>query len=87
MELIPIIKKVKFRDNYWNLKAYGSGYIEVRPYKEDGTISEDFAFAGYDTYGETFLDKCKNAVTRADNMLYPYSEYREVINWDGDMDK
>lgn len=86
MELVPIEKKVKFRDKFWHLRAYGSGYIQVFPYNEDGTISEDFAFAGQNMYG-TFLEQCQDAIRRADNMLYPYSEYKELVAWDGDMDK
>lgn len=86
MELIPIEKKVKFRNKYWHLKLYGSGYIQVFPYNDDGSISESFAYATDSNYGETMLDKCRNAITKADNMLFPYSEYKEVAEWDGDMD-
>lgn len=87
MELIPIEKKVKFRNKYWNLKLYGSGHIQVLPYNDDGSISKNISYASDSTYGDTMLDRCKNAITKADNMLFPYSEYKEVVEWDGDMDK
>lgn len=87
MELVPIEKKVKFRNKYWHLKLYGNGYIQVFPYNDDGSISENFAYADHNIYGDTMLDKCKNAIAKADNMLFPYSEYKDVAEWDGDMDK
>jgi len=89
MELVPIEKKIKFRNKYWHLKLYGNGYIQVFPYEEDGTISENFAYADWDCsiVGGTLIDKCKNAIAKSDKMCFPFSEYKAVAKWDGDMDK
>jgi hypothetical protein len=89
MELVPIEKKIKFRNKYWHLKLYGNGYIQVFSYNEEETIDEKIVYADWDynIQGKTLLEKCKNAITKVEHMNSPFTEYKEVALWDGDMDK
>lgn len=80
-------KKIKYNNQYWLVQLVEDENVaKVQKYNEDGNIIRNFKWE-CSINGKDLIEKCKNAVLRANGIYSKADDIKRLASWDGDMDE